>query len=174
MVSVLPLLCVPLLLGTYDTIAWLKFLNTSSALRNGMYSTHPEIYNSVPILSSPQSCSNTVFDDDSMAFSFQYCKYVIDSSLTMNSIVSWLDSTALDLYCTEWYQIGTVNRCLVKTVTVQYGIKIFNRYWIDIVNANMDHLISWIPHGNNKTTLVCAFSSLPCNSKPASIARVIF
>ena len=33
MISVL--LCVPLLLDTYDTIAWLKFVNTPSALRNG-------------------------------------------------------------------------------------------------------------------------------------------
>ena len=31
----LRLLCVSLLLGTYNTIAWLKFLNTPSTLRNG-------------------------------------------------------------------------------------------------------------------------------------------
>ena len=60
-------------------------------------------YNLVPISSLLQSCSNTVFDVDSIVFSFQYCKYRIDSSVTTNSIVSWLDSTTLDLHCIESY-----------------------------------------------------------------------
>ena len=37
----LPLLCVPLLFGIYNTIAWLKFLNTPSALRMEMYGPGP-------------------------------------------------------------------------------------------------------------------------------------
>ena len=92
-----------------------------------MVHIHPEIYNAVPILSS----LNPVPILYSMLIQYhQYCKYWIDSSLIMNSIVSRLVSTALDLYCTESYQISTVNRWRTYTVWYQDLQSLLNQYRI--------------------------------------------
>jgi hypothetical protein len=64
------------------------------SMATGPYHTHPEIYNPVPIVSSHWSCSST----DSIAFTFQYCRYWIDSSVSTKTAILQSYSTVLGLY----------------------------------------------------------------------------